>query len=112
MGLRALGLVAVAVAGTPVRITNNEPTPVDHVAAHSVSIQAWHANVGRVYIGDRSTMDRVTGVGVLMVLAIPTANALAQFTATLVNAPVGFSADMIWLDVDTNGEGALVSILT
>lgn len=112
MALRSLGRVVVASAGTPVQITANEPVPADRVAAHSISVQAWHANTGRLYVGDRSTMNRVTGEGVLMVLAIPTANALAQFTATLVNAPVGFSATGIWLDVDVNGESGLVSILT
>ncbi len=112
MALRSLGLVTVPAAGTPVRLTGNETVVTDRVAAHSVSAQAWHANLGRVYIGDRQTMDRATGVGVLMVLAIPTANALAQFTATIVSSPSGLNPTDLWVDVDTNDEGVLVSILT
>lgn len=111
MAIRSLGLVTVPTAGTPVRLTANESVPTAHVGAHSISVQAWHPNTTRVYIGDRESMVRATGVGVLMVLAIPTANALSQFTATIVNSPAGFDAAQLWLDVDTNDEGALVSIL-
>ncbi len=112
MGLRSLGLVTVPTAGAPVRLTANETVPTARVGAHSISAQAWHPNTARVYIGDRDTMVRATGVGVLMVLAIPTANALSQFTATIVNSPAGFNAADLWMDVDNDGEGAVVSILT
>ena len=112
MALRSLGLVTVVAAGTAVRITENEPIPTDRVGAHSISVQAWLANTGRLYVGDRETMNRTTGVGVLMVLAIPTANALAQFTATIVNSPAGFNSINLWLDADDAGDQGLVSILT
>ncbi len=111
MAIRSLGLVTVPTAGTPVRLTANESDPTAHVGAHSVSAQASHTNAARVYVGDRQSMVRATRVGVLMVLAIPTANALSQFTATIVNAPAGFNAAQLWLDVDNDGEGAVVSIL-
>ncbi len=112
MAVRSLGRVVVATAGTPVRLTANEADPTARVAAHSITVQAWHANVDVVYIGDREAMVRATGVGVLEVLPIPVAGGFIKFTVTHVNAPVGFNVANLWLDVDTNDEGVLVQVIT
>ncbi len=111
MAVRSLGLVT-ATAATPVRLTANETDPLARVAAHSIVVQAWHNNSGLVYVGDRSTMVRATGVGVLEVLQIPVAGAHLKFMVTNINAPAGFNAADLWLDVDVNDDGVLVQVIT
>lgn len=111
MKLAALGNVIVAAAGTPVPLTNNQVTPSLHYGAYSFMIEALQGNTGRVYLG-ASTMVRATGVDVYAVLAIPTANMLASFTATVTAyAPTPFFMENLYLDSDVNGEGALVTCL-
>lgn len=111
MKLAALGNVIVTTAGTPVPLTANQTTPALHYGAYSFMVEAISTNVGKIYLG-ASTMVKATGVDVFAVLAIPTANMLASFTATVTAyAPTPFFMENLYLDSDVNGEGALVTAL-
>ena len=111
MPLESLGLVTVATGGIPVRLSQNETDPTVRLAGHSLSVQAWHANTGKIYIGDSADMNTATGDGVLAVLAIPTANVLPQFNSTIVQAAAGVQVHSLWLDAEVDGESALVTVL-
>jgi hypothetical protein len=105
---RSLGAFTVPVAGVPVRIT----LPADQIkTVHAFSIQALHTNTGKVFVGDRQAMVKATFVGVLAVIPIPTANLIGSFTSAIANGANAIPIDNLWLDVDTNGEGVLMSIL-
>ena len=109
MSIRSLGQVTTT-AGTLVRLTANESDATAHLACHSFMCEALQGNTGRVYIG-ASNMVRATGVGVYAVLAIPTDNVLPTFTATISFLPNALVMNELYLDVDVNGEGVLVSYL-
>lgn len=110
MAVRSLGKVTVTTAGTPVRATTNETTPTARVGAQSMFVQTVVGNTGYIYVGDRSSMNKSTGVGVIGIIPIPTANTLGSVTVTVVNAPAGLNANEIWLDSTVNAEGAIVAI--
>ena len=105
--LRSLGKVT-ATAGTPVRLTMNESTPTTRYPAHSFLVEALSTNTGDVYVGT-STMNRTTLAGVYAIIPPPTANLYLSFTATVSYAPAAFNLNEVYLDVETTGEGALVS---
>ena len=105
---RALGPFTVPVAGTPVRIT----LPADQAkTCHAFSIQALPTNTGKVFVGDRATMNKTTFVGILAIIPIPTVNLLGSFTSALAAGANAIPIDNLWLDVDTGGEGVIMSIL-
>lgn len=108
---QSLGKVTVASAGTPVRATANQTTPANRFPAHSYLVEAVVGNTGKVYIG-AAGMDKSTLVGVFVVLPPPTANVLPSFSATVSYSPNHFNMADVWIDVDTNNEGALVSCIT
>jgi hypothetical protein len=108
MALKTFGKVVVTTAGTPERVTKNEATPAARVGAQSVFIQAWHANLGKVFIGV-SGMNKGTGAGVIATLPIPTTNIHPSFSGAIVEAPAGLNLADLFLDVDTSGEAAIVS---
>lgn len=105
---RALGSFTVPVAGTPVRIVPPTDQPK---TCHAFSIQALPTNTGKVFVGDRATMNKTTMVGVLAIIPIPTANLLGSFTSALAMGANAIPIDNLWLDVDTGGEGVIMSIL-
>ena len=80
------------------------------MGAHAIRIQAWHANLGKVFIG-LSGMNKATGAGVIALLPAPSAAVLPAYEAVIVNAAAAFNLADIWLDVDTGGEGVVVSYL-
>ena len=110
--LRGLGKITVPVAGTPVRCSSTQTIVPsgDSFPVHSVLIQALTANSGKVYIGDRN-MVVATLANVIAVLAIPSGGAIPSFSVALTLAPNAINLADLFLDVDVNGEGALVSIL-
>jgi hypothetical protein len=108
--IQALGKVT-ATAGTPVRITNNETTPSARKACHAIMIEALPANTGKVFIMDRSTGVKATFVGVICVLAVPTTNFVPTFTVGFSGAANPINAADFYIDVDTTGEGAIISVL-
>jgi hypothetical protein len=108
--LKPIGRFLVPVAGTPVRLTSTQPNPAETFSCHGVFIQALPTNVGKVYVGT-SALNKTTLVGVIAIIAIPTANNLPAFTAALTLAPNAINLADLYLDVETGGEGALVSVL-
>ncbi len=107
MSIRSAGFVTTT-AGTLVRLTDNESDPTANIHCHSIMAEALQGNTGRVYIGS-SAMVRATGVGVYAVIPIPTSNILPTFTATIAYAPAALLLNDLYLDVDQDGEGVLVS---
>ena len=105
---RALGSFTVPVAGTPVKITLPADQPK---TCHAFSIQALPTNTGKVFVGDRQTMNKTTMVGVLAIIPTPTANLLGSVTSALAAGANAIPIDNLWLDVDTGAEGVLMSIL-
>jgi len=102
MAANSLGKITVTTGGTPVRVTAN------HIGVNSIAFQQLAAQTGKIFIGT-ATLNKGTLVGVLAVLAVPTANILPSASFTIVNAPAGLDARDFWVDADVNGEGVLVS---
>lgn len=110
--LKSLGYVTVATAGTIKRLTNNESTPATRYPAHSFTVEALPSNTGKLYIG-LANMNTSSGVGVLAILSAPasaTTGPFASYTFIAPEAPAGVNCADIWLDVQVNGEGAVVSV--
>lgn len=108
--LQSIGRIVVPVAGTPVRVTSGQTDPAERFACHGVLIQARPGNAGRVYIGT-ATMNRVAETGLYAILAIPTANQLPTFSAALTLSPNAIQLQDLFIDVDVNNDGVLVSVL-
>lgn len=108
--LQPIGKILVPLNGTPVQVTSLQPRPADNYPCHGVLIQALPSNSGKVYIG-KSTLNKNTLADCFAVLAVPTTNQIPSFTAALTLAPNAINLTEIWIDVDVNGEGALVSVL-
>jgi hypothetical protein len=106
----SLGKVTVANAGVPVRLTNNQADPAVLYRAHSYLVEVLSSNTGKVYIG-AANLDKSTLVGVYAILAPPTTNIYPTFSSTISNLPNPFNIAAVWIDVDVNGEGALVSVI-
>jgi len=98
--------------GTPLRATTNLPGTPEHprLAVHGVMFQALPTNVGRVYIGT-PTLNRTTFVGLYAILAVPAGPALPTFSTALTLAPNAINVADFWVDVDTGGDGVLVTVL-
>lgn len=107
----SLGKVTVAVSGNLQRATVNEADPAANVRAHGLMFQAWPTNTGRIWIFDRQTGSRATGVGVVAILAVPTANILPSASATITSAPNALIANNHWIDAEVGGDGCIVSYL-
>lgn len=113
----SLGKVTVAAAGTPVIATTNETTPTDRYSCQTLFIQQMQANTGKLWICDRATANKTTGVGILAVIPAPSLNAssvattLPYASVTIPNAPGAMQANKIWIDADNTGESAIVSAL-
>lgn len=96
--------ITVPTAGTPVQVSTTR------IPAHAILIEALWTNTGRVYIGD-STLVVGTKTGLLNVLPPPTGNMFPAVSAGIPAAPNGLDLSQIWIDVQTNGEGVLVSYI-
>jgi len=107
--LVSLGKVTVPVAGTPVRATANETTPAANFSCHAFMIQAWSENTGNSYVGNTSTFNSTTGEDTMAILAIPTANTIPVFTATISYASGGLNLADVWVDVEIGGDAVLIS---
>jgi hypothetical protein len=108
--LQSIGRITVPVAGTPVRVTSGQSDPAARLAVHGVLVQALPGNAGRVYIGT-AAMNRVTQQNLFAILAIPTANQLPTFSAALTLSPNAIQLQDMYVDVDTNNDGVIVSVL-
>lgn len=100
MSLKSLGKIAVSSAGTPQAVSASQ------LLCQSISFQALSSNTGKIYIGTQG-MSKSTLVGVLAVLAVPTANLLPGYSVSSI--PIGsVNAAEIYLDADTSTEGVIV----
>jgi len=107
--IRSLGKITVATAGTPVTLAQNATNQSPN-RCHSFLVQVLSTNLGKIYIGQRG-MNKTTLAGVFAVLAVPTANILQSFSATLSYAPNDFTASGIYIDADNSGEGVIASVI-
>jgi len=116
-----LGYVTVATPGTLVQATINintgspqMPFTRGYYPCHGILFQAYSSasasNVGRIYIL-RTGGDKSTGVGLLAVLAIPTANIIGSASFTLTLAEAALDASQFFLDADVSMDRCLVSAL-
>lgn len=103
MALQALGKVTVAATGTPQRVTSTA------TRCQSISVQALSDNAGKVYIGNVD-MDISTLDGVYAVLPAPTASIIPSASFSIPLAPAGLNAADMYIDVDNNDDGVLVTI--
>lgn len=106
MALKSLGKVAVAASGTPVRLTVNQSTPGDRVGCQTIIVSALAANTGAVYLGKGASFARSTGTDCMMQIAKGT---IVQVGS--IEAPAGLNAADYYLDADTNGDSAYVSVI-
>lgn len=108
--LKSLGVVTVTTGGTPVQVS------ATNIYTQTIVIQQLQANTGKIYICDRATAVKATGVGVLYVLPKPVLNSGVAETLpslTIVGPSPANKLDVseLWIDADVNGEGCLISIL-
>lgn len=106
--LVSLGRTLVMVAGTPQRVV--APVSLNPATVHAVVIQVLPSNTGKVYVGV-SGLNKTTLAGVLSVLAVPTANMLPAFSISITHAANAIPVTDLYIDVDTGGEGVLISAL-
>lgn len=106
----SLGKITVTSAGTPVRATINESDPTAPYHCHAFLVEAWPTNTGKIYIG-MNGMNKTTGVELLAILAVPTANTSPTFSATIAYAPNALTISDIYIDAENSNDGALVSVV-
>lgn len=115
--IEVCGLIPVPTPGTPIRATANilqdangvkyDPTKV---SVHAALFQAWHLNVGKIYIG-LAGMNTGSGAGVSAVLAIPTDNSIPAYSISLTLSPAGVDLSKLWIDAASGGDGVLLTLL-
>jgi hypothetical protein len=106
--LTSLGKVTIDTAGVLKRATYNLSTPTTKFLCHSIMIEAWPTNTGKVYICDRSNAVASTGVGIVAILGVPTVNSIPTFTDTITGAIAAINLEGIWIDVENSGDSVLV----
>ncbi len=114
----ALGKITVPTAGVPRRLIDAlSPGQLVQLAAeagpgpiHGIMLQAWHANTGKVFVGTAG-MDKTSGANVGALIAVPTVNAIPAFSMALTLVANALALSDFYLDVDTGGEGVVVSVL-
>ncbi len=105
MGLKSLGKITVASAGTPVVCTTNETAPTARLGVQSINVFALAGNSGtNIYVGS-ATMNKSTLAGVYAI--VPKGN---DVSAVVINAPAGINANEVYIDADTTNDAALVSV--
>lgn len=96
MAQNALGVITVAVPGTPVVIDTAARNNCQSILLQALS-NASHTNTGRVYV-------YVNGVRVAT-LAVPTTNTIPSFSVTIPDAPGGLTTLDYAIDADNAGDG-------
>lgn len=106
------GKITVPAAGTPVNVpvppSVAGPGSPGLTTVHAFVVQALAANTGKVYIGIAG-LNKSTLANVLIVLPVPTANLLPAFSVSITAAANALSLSDLWIDVDNNGDGVLLS---
>ena len=104
MSLHSNGSTTVPSAGTPAPLISSQI----RTACHAFMVEALPTNVGNIYIG-LSNMNKATMVGVVAVLAKPTANTIPSFSSTVSYAPSALDLAQIFIDADSSGDGVVAS---
>lgn len=105
MAIFAPGSRTVPIPGTPVKVVVNP----DKTSCHTIVIQALATNGGRIYIGNSSSMNKVTLSGVIYVLAAPVpGQPLADWRGSMPHAPSAFPMENLYIDVEAPDDGVLV----
>lgn len=120
--IHTLGRIIVAAAGTPVNAlaqahangtdsgVNANIPDTSAQEAFSFTVQAWHANTGRIWVGNGAVMNLITGANVLLFL--PAQGSVAQ---TIERGMTGGRGLMdlreLWIDADVSSDSVLVSYL-
>ena len=114
--LKSFGLVVVAAGGVPARATANEADPEKRAPVQAVRFQVHPDNTGKVYVfagGDNFSGDhRSDGLGLVAVLAAPLdpdTGPLEAFDWGMPNVAVAMNVNDLWVDVQQNGDGVIVS---
>lgn len=109
MLLIPLGKVAVAVAGTPVKLSDIAGAQVEGRYVDKVKIRTHSGNTGKVYVGSPA-MVKGTFAGVMGQLLVPAATGLSDEYEICSHTMDGVDLASIALDADVSGEGPLVTI--
>ena len=108
MATISLGKVLIT-PGTPVRVTSNQASPSTLLKCHSLLVECWWENMGRIFVGNSPTMNMVNGAGCLAILPVPTQNFISTFEITVALSPNGLDASNFWIDGEWKGDAVLVS---
>lgn len=107
--VKSFGIITVASAGTPVPIW--DPATKDpHYKVTKIRIVPLKTNTGDIYVG-LAGFNKTTGVGLIdHITKDPTTGAGDRFILESHDVNTLFPAT-IYLDADTGGEGAIVSVV-
>ena len=109
----SLGKVTITSGAIPVVATTNETDPTKRYGCQTMFFQQIQTNTGKLYICDRSTASRTTGVGVLAVIPAPTlsggvASILPYAAFTVPSAAAALNAVEFWVAADNDGEACQI----
>lgn len=112
--ITGLGKTTVPAAGTPVPVAipssvAGPATPGEN-SVHAILIQALAGNSGKVYVGGPG-LNKSTLANCFVVLPVPTSNLIPTFSISVTAAANALSLQDLYIDVDVNGEGVLVSVV-
>lgn len=111
MAVHSLGYIKVTSpwSGNAIRFTSNQADPTRAIVCNSVMAQAipktpdQTGNVGLVYICDRPNPNKVSGVGIVGILGVPTQNIIAAFSAG--NVTASLNACDFYIEADNANDG-------
>ncbi len=121
--IHTLGRITVAAAGTPVNAlaqahTNGTDSGVDAnipdtsaQEAFSVTVQAWHANSGRIWVGNGAVMNLTTGANVLLFLPSAAGSVALVIERGMTGGRGLIDLRSLWVDAEVSGDSVLVSYL-
>ncbi len=121
--IQTLGRIIVAAALTPVNalaqahVNGTDSGLNTHIPdtsaqeAFSFTVQAWHANTGRIWVGNRAVMNLVTGAGVLLFLPSAAGSVALTIERGMTGGRGLIDLRSLWVDAEISGDSVLVSYL-
>lgn len=120
--VQSFGKIVVAVGGTPTRATANLSNPMGRaVTVQSFMVQALPGNTGLIYVlrddkaanGGAVGDHRGDGIKVIGIIGAPASSSSPvpsppSASYSIPNAVTADDLRHIWIDAQTNGEGAIV----
>lgn len=115
MATHSLGYLKVVTpwSGNAIRFTANQADLSKAIVCNSVLGQAipktpdQAGNVGLVYICDRPNPNKITGIGILGILGVPTQNIIPAYSSG--NVTASLNAGDFYVEADNAGDGVLGS---